>query len=57
VRRAGGEDAARLLLARRRDLELGGPGLVELEDDDDVGEALEAVEAGREFGEDLDRAR
>jgi len=27
---------------------------VELEDDDDVGETLETVETGREFGEDLD---
>jgi hypothetical protein len=44
-------------LTRRGDLELGGPGLVELEDDDDVGEALETVETGREFGADLDLAR
>jgi len=54
MRRAAGKDAARLLLTRRGDLELGGPGFVELEDDDDVGETLETVETGREFGEDLD---
>jgi len=56
MRRAGGEDTARLLLTRRGDLELGGPGLVELEDDDDVGESLKAFEAGGEIGEDLDLA-
>ena len=56
VGRPGGEDAAGLRLARRHDLELGGPGFVEMEEDDDMGEPFEAVEAGGEFGEDLDPA-
>jgi len=30
---------------------------MEVEEDDDVGETLEAVEAGGEFGKDLDLAR
>jgi hypothetical protein len=46
MRRPGGEDAARLRFARGHDLELGGPGPVEVEEDDDVGKALEAVKTG-----------
>jgi hypothetical protein len=54
--RACGEDAARLCSARRHGRELGRPGPVEMEDGDDVGEGLEAVEAAGELGADLDLA-
>jgi hypothetical protein len=57
VRRPRGEDAARLRLARRDDLELGGSGPMEVEEDDDVREAFEAVETGCAFGKDLDLTR
>jgi hypothetical protein len=54
--RARGEDAPGFRLARRSDLELGRPGLMKLEKDDDMGEALQAVQAGGELRPDLDLA-
>src|SRR5512138_455521 len=57
VRRPRGEDAPGLRLARRDDFELHAPGLVEMEEDDDVGEPFQPVEPGREGRLDLDLAR
>src|SRR5512143_3624412 len=54
VRRPRGEDAPGLRLSRRNDLEFHAPGLVEMEEDDDVGEPFQAVEPRRERRLDLD---